>query len=482
MYLSLVTLSIPDSEEIYVLVSKVDENGHQSLSTTTETDLSQLFSSIVGQTGSPDPDIQKQYPLAHGNILCHYHYSAPKKLFKSCLPEDYTQKAPSQRKKHFISLTSMSISTEQTEQEIFRLLQRLQPDLLPKVKETTSLGPKFGRAASWFGELAEAEDNIIAVINPGLSSPIRRAFTKKLQEANKPVVDDFDVLPGGRWLGVNNETYTVAASLGPVALAIKDNNYLQPQLVESVLSKLSNATRRPKLYDPPIISQPFINSEKSSLKLIQRTTVTRASILKIRRGKKHNNGRRLIPEQDIFDKISGNTAVKRYFSNYLETDVSYNYSHLIAYQFIGEQSQIKDNIVLATEHCNTMMMFVEDAVSSLALQENKIDLKVVATISNDTKKHLEFNVAERIVYEVTINETSTLTFEFNPQSVIRPPIELVGYIWHCMQVAMEENLSLSYDLDAPNLPETTTSFDDAQVIQENVDLSKYSRKMKYISS
>ena len=169
-------------------------------------------------------------------------------------------------------------------------------------------------------------------------------------------------------------------------------------------------------------------------------TIDAARVLAARMGKKIN-GRRLTTQKSFFSNVAAKDAVRENFPELLTADpeLQFEYCHLIAYGHIGEAAaQNKENLIIGTDHCNTMMMFLEFIIENLATQGHTITSEVIALLDTNYDQGAEFHLAKLITYKVTIDNKYLVTFEFDPQLITRPPYGMHRYFWACIDAAMQQ--------------------------------------------
>lgn len=97
----------------------------------------------------------------------------------------------------------------------------------------------------------------------------------------------------------------------------------------------------------------------------------------------------------------------------------FEWTHLIAYRFVGESGQTHKNLVLATKHCNTLMMFVEDAIVRLLKKDDNNKLKVTLTVHAVTRP--ETHIATKIYYRIQIPALNfDLSNSFDTNTTCKP--------------------------------------------------------------
>ncbi|MCE3232212.1 MAG: hypothetical protein K0R98_469 [Rickettsiaceae bacterium] len=94
--------------------------------------------------------------------------------------------------------------------------------------------------------------------------------------------------------------------------------------------------------------------------------------------------------------------------------------HLIAFRFLGQEAQKLDNLVAGTKHANTaMLVLAEQHIEELSLINGSLDLQVTAMVDPEN------NIADSIEYKIMIKGKPNIILDFNARE-IRVPSKLDG--------------------------------------------------------
>ncbi len=127
---------------------------------------------------------------------------------------------------------------------------------------------------------------------------------------------------------------------------------------------------------------------------------------------KKNNGKR----KQSQNKVMGGSAADQTQVAGLSLKNMSEWGHLVAYRFLCEISQHRDNLVSMTKEANTEMMVIENVLAKLAqASPGGIDLHVVADLIQGT------HVATKVNYKVTFGNYE-IPFVFDCQQATQPHI------------------------------------------------------------
>lgn len=206
--------------------------------------------------------------------------------------------------------------------------------------------------------------------------------------------------------------------------------------------------------------------------LCQPCTLDQKKLDKVVQQKKKNKGQRSCSQNQVWGNDS---ATSRAYSLGLPQTCNdagtiiplrYEWTHLLAHQFIGSDGQIRENLVLATEYCNTLMMHLECLLKTYVGNKYPVHIQVNAPLVENPEMRASHCV-QYIDYHLNINNC-LYHFRFDPFLQTAPPRDLYkglrGYIESKWQ-RPTENKTPGSDLHA-QLP----SFDAVSpTIQQNDD-------------
>lgn len=219
-----------------------------------------------------------------------------------------------------------------------------------------------------------------------------------------------------------------------------------------------------------------------------KATFNKEQMQTVRRIKKRQNGRRktsqakaiaghyeveledgeTVEKRISASNASANKIAKLYGIKYGRQ--KFEWTHLIAYRFVGEKGQIADNLVLATKECNSLMMLFEDAIVELAntLRDPKssIELTVKADTVADTHyaqsiyyniKIPELNFDLTVKFDTQMTNSPTVNFEEAVAALIKYALDCNGPCGFCTPIKDTKNTVSKHDID-----------DDDQVVRQIV--------------
>lgn len=160
-------------------------------------------------------------------------------------------------------------------------------------------------------------------------------------------------------------------------------------------------------------------------------TFSNELILKTRKEKAKNNNKR-VKSQNAVVANTGVNAKEASATKYAEATqlfnipIAWEHTHLVAYSILGPLSQNVDNLVVATNHANTNMMFIESRIPELA-KEWTLQLEVKAHLIPGT------HIATKIEYSIsgvhnTTKDTWSLPLVFDAQTPNKPHISYGDYM------------------------------------------------------
>ena len=182
----------------------------------------------------------------------------------------------------------------------------------------------------------------------------------------------------------------------------------------------------------------FLRSEEGrTLKKIQQDykfeaiTFTNELLQETKKEIEKNNNQRSISQNAVMAETGVNpkdasatkyTEATKLFS----LNIPWEHTHLIAHAILGTKSQQENNLVVATRHANTNMMFIEARIPELA-KEWKITLEVTADLIPGT------HIATKIEYKIsgehlTTKDTWSLPLVFDAQTPNQPHISYNEYM------------------------------------------------------
>lgn len=221
--------------------------------------------------------------------------------------------------------------------------------------------------------------------------------------------------------------------------------FFKPSIVSETSDDVSQLARKP-LSDTTNLAQRLaalrtsLPTKKSMLKT--NFTLTAKKLQKILQEKQDNQNRRICGQNILFDNISANQAAAQLGlpTTFENEPIAYEWTHLGAYEFLGAGAQKKENVVLATAACNTLMMHLEFIIKKYAYQGHRIDAQVKALIDSGNPEKEKFNYAEKILYSIKVDDKHEFNFEFDPRSPIVPPKEVYLAIDGYMQFMMQNDV------------------------------------------
>lgn len=169
-------------------------------------------------------------------------------------------------------------------------------------------------------------------------------------------------------------------------------------------------------------------------KLTRKRDLKKADIAAVSREKAVQGPARIPTQNDIFKCPANDAAAilglpRKILVDGVWIPVDYNWTHLFAHQFEGNEAQTSENIVLATTHCNSLMMLLERLIAEYVGEKNltaHIDIECVVNPDD-----YGFNCAEYILYKVNFSSPGNpsseprkpLVFEFDPRLLFAPPAD-----------------------------------------------------------
>lgn len=471
-HIGFVTLSIANADPVFYLLmppSDQDRGGNdlnefrETFSAENEED---LFYQIVTWIGFDSPKKSEVIFEEGEDAVWHYHFNAPKRHFNFCLPSDHPDSIAASDCPKFVSCDDIISDGDLL---LHGLIDEVKTQLLASMREPG--GGMYDRAGPWSVDKAgegsagcdEANDSQPSwgvVPNPKYLTPTKRAFSDHLKERGDQCLSGARLTPGGSRFVLSNEggKFRVAFNLGPFSTVIREGLQLNAsgQLVEArglfdaeppiKVRKNSDGMLHDQMMMKNKMLLKLSGTKPKFIRLQRRFTVTAEKIARSRREKTLNGRRRLTSQKACFGGVPANEAVARHFSDELDPDQLFEYGHMIYHGAEGEDAQVSENLVLMTKHCNTLMMFIEMVITILAIRGHRVDLNVVALVSNETEEHAYFHVAERIIYQMTIDDCPSLTFEFDPlRTILKPPRGLLCYVWACVDAVLS-GLDLGCDM------------------------------------
>lgn len=133
--------------------------------------------------------------------------------------------------------------------------------------------------------------------------------------------------------------------------------------------------------------------------------------------------------------------------------IRYEWLHLGAYRFLGEEGQDHKNLVLGTRHCNTLMMFVEDEIAKLAneINDNNNSDENESTDEHFVKVLVEANLmpnthmATLITYKIQCSALGIdIVFNFDPLTCYHPQNNLEDNVSLIFKLAKETKQPIGY--------------------------------------
>ena len=454
-YIAIVTLE--HNENFYLLVPReLDKKAaYKGWDTSLVHDNSaNLELIVVSYVGCIDKIESPCCPGFQEKEISHFHFQSPMHLFRHCLPEDLNSRSTSPGQHYFLNYEEILFD----DNGLSDYLKDFHGKLLSKRIKSRKASLFFNRisAKDWLPKIhtndADKQYDAGAIINPNLPGDLQLPLKRTL-DARQAVTMSTPAhrSPSKREITTpNGGVYRIVFNIGPLQIVVRKNpseknpniNKIKKILfpTEEIASfggnKENNKLKRQKIRD--LISD---FEQPQPLVIRQSAAITKQSIAASQIEKKLNGCR--LQRQDSFFGLSAKKAIATHFPELQIKGVAYEYTHLIAYGHIGEkQAQNKNNLVLATKHCNSMMMFLESIITYLAQNDHDITVEVTEIIDTSSEKAREFHSAERIVYCLTVDNNS-MTFEFDPRQIISPPKGLYRYFWSCIEALLDKENQLS---------------------------------------
>ncbi len=407
----------------------------------------QLRAQVISCVGCPDFSEQKVLYTGEDNTVIQYHYTGTKRLFRTCLPN---ASGIDENVKYYTFYDVDKLPT--FSDAIFKnCFIKIEQGFLSKIR-VPGYGA-FGRFDDWASDTEEdtADDSLIRscnwgfILNSGVSGDFRQKLSDKLLNHNRRflILDKKD----GKYTSKAGVQYNVVFDLGLFSVVVRD------KLLLSANDNLVNAIEdKENIFNAngSLNRKPFFDRKNSAIKPKMRQQgkrfiVTSKQISSVRKKKKIVN-KRLVTQSSCFNNVSANQAVQKIvktFSDKVDSSLPYEYSHLIYHGAAGEWSQTKDNLVLTTKYCNTLMLAVENKITKLALQGHKISLKVEAFINAEETLTNDYNVAEKIIYRLIIDDLPPVTFTFDPKTPIKPPKGIQKIVSELMDIVLYSDADLA---------------------------------------
>lgn len=112
---------------------------------------------------------------------------------------------------------------------------------------------------------------------------------------------------------------------------------------------------------------------------------------------------------DVYGALTADAPLKKIINLANEHSATYDWMHLIAFRFLGKESQSTDNLVIGTRACNIVMEVIEDSLAQWLIQNPTLSLDL--TVKAFGRKEYGKNFATRIEMDIR-NAEKLLTFRF----------------------------------------------------------------------
>lgn len=173
-------------------------------------------------------------------------------------------------------------------------------------------------------------------------------------------------------------------------------------------------------------------------------------IEKVRTQKKEQGNRRKKPQGKVISansRIASATKIARKYGITKSRHQRFEWTHLIAYRFLGEAGQIPENLILATKECNSLMMIFEEAVLHLCEKLHKSS-KVCLEVSADTipGTHIGTCIHYRIV---ALDLDFDLKVTFDPRMTAVPTRNLESEVHKLFKYALKKKGPVCFDTPSP---------------------------------
>lgn len=177
-------------------------------------------------------------------------------------------------------------------------------------------------------------------------------------------------------------------------------------------------------------------------------------IKRVNTQKKKQGNQRKISQGRVVSSTSRIASATKIAKKYGITSAKYQrfeWTHLIAYRFLGEKGQAPKNLILATKECNSLMMIFEEAVSDLCKILQKKESKLTLNVSADTIPGTHIGTC--IHYHIVSEELNLdLKVKFDPQLTVKPTKNLEGIVHRLLKYALDANEPVCFN--TPPSPKT----------------------------
>ncbi|MCD6055898.1 MAG: hypothetical protein K0R12_860 [Gammaproteobacteria bacterium] len=267
-----------------------------------------------------------------------------------------------------------------------------------------------------------------AYINPATSPITKEVLLYEIKKRKLTLVDRGE---NGKFFSPGGSEYLLITSVGIANFFLKGVDTIK--FVAPAKKPRSGGWQSKTSDTISFFSHNLQNShENSEFKLKPFTTpkrLTKQGLSKVKKNAARS-------QSEFFDNISANEAASRCGLN---PDVAYEYLHLYAHQYLGEESQRKNNLVLGTAIVNAQMIAVENAVMKIVNAGYNVTINAHAIIDSSKEVYKQFNYATKIRYEIGLesgDRKRTLVFYFFPDSDIPMTIDIAKLIMVCFNAAI----------------------------------------------
>lgn len=196
-----------------------------------------------------------------------------------------------------------------------------------------------------------------------------------------------------------------------------------------------------------VIRTPFFESEavKETVTAVQTqkkviATINLESLKEVAKEIKKNEGKRSISQNTVM----GYSATKYLHAAEVSLSEKGEWAHLVAHRFLSDLSQCPENLVATTNHTNTAMIPLEDAITLLATF-GEVKIEVTAHLAPNT------HIATKIEYDVNFGE-HTFKFSFMGQQLAQPDIAHKDVLKTFFSVLCSKKMLTENDEKTPPMP------------------------------
>lgn len=209
-------------------------------------------------------------------------------------------------------------------------------------------------------------------------------------------------------------------NFGELAVVVAD------KIPEAIASQLGMKRELGSIFFQPPTKKIKTDDVAIDTFILQQTMeVTKRNFQKVKLKQQRQGKKRSCTQASLFGNVSAKQAAEEAGAEiafYKDMpDTALEWTHLIAHEMNGLQA--KENLVVASHDCNTVMMHIEAAIKWFASRDHVINLSVEADIFN-TPLGQKYNVAKMIRYTIKIDDSEAFTFELDPFLSIAPPKNL----------------------------------------------------------